>query len=338
MQHEPDRQSCRRILEMLATGLVSSKHLQPWAVGLVEQLDTPPSWLRELATVTYLGDVKQCLRDHVLTPPLEDFDQEQLTDYHVACLLYRYDRRELSWATTLSSAGLHTDGNDASEPCEYFYDLLNELEDNENDAFVEQSQVAIVRQRFATELTLVQRDFEPLRAAFRRGIAEGLRASRTPPRSTLPNWTESDFGELGWHDCRVHGWSIAEAQHGQATLTLDLDYITQWEQPVDGRYTFHVAPATLVFFEVFGLTMTLDYEGSAGGAFAIEGIEREERVNAAGYRDYLYTIRIHDPPTGSIQFEGNRFRQVLRASPIRTTNQYLDPAVRAPLIQRATDT
>lgn len=145
-------------------------------------------------------------------------------------------------------------------------------------------------------------------------------------------WTEQDFAELCWHDCHVHAWGIAEAAHGHATLTLDIDFITEWEQLGDGALAFQVAPATLVFFDVFELAFSVDYTGFAVEPFSIRGIERALRVNEAGYRDYLYTIEINCPPGGFIRFSGERFRQVLRALPTRSTRQSLEPGARVPLI------
>ena len=148
----------------------------------------------------------------------------------------------------------------------------------------------------------------------------------------MQSWTEQNFDELIWHDCHVHAWGIAEAAHGHATLTLDIDFITAWEQPGDGTLTFQVAPATLVFFDVFEFVFSVDYTGFAVAPFSMQGIERELRVNAAGYRDYLYRIEIDYPPRGSIRFSGDRFRQVLRAAPTRSSSQSLDPGARVPLI------
>ena len=150
----------------------------------------------------------------------------------------------------------------------------------------------------------------------------------------MQSWTEQDFDELCWHDCHVHAWGIAEAEaaRGTATLTLDIDFITTWEQPGDGTLAFQVAPATLVFFDVFEFAFSVDYTGFAVAPFSIQGIERQLRVNAAGYRDYLYSIEIDYPPRGFIRFSGDRFRQVLRALPVRTSSQSLEPGARVPLI------
>ena len=145
-------------------------------------------------------------------------------------------------------------------------------------------------------------------------------------------WTEQDFDGLSWHDCHLHAWGISEAEHGRAILTLDIDFITAWERPGDGTLAFLVAPASLVFFDVFELAFSIDYTGFAVAPFSIQGIERSLRVNDAGYRVYLYSIEIDSPPGGFIRFSGERFRQVLRAPPTRSTSQCLEPGARVPLI------
>jgi hypothetical protein len=143
-------------------------------------------------------------------------------------------------------------------------------------------------------------------------------------------WTEQNFDDTSWHDCHVHGWSITAAEHGQATLTLDIDFILDWQQPGDGAFAFLVAPATLTFFDVFGLVLRVDYTGFAVAPFSISGIEREKRVNAGGYIDFLYRIEVNYP-AGTIEFAGNRFRQILRAAPILSQSQSLEPHQRAPM-------
>ena len=146
----------------------------------------------------------------------------------------------------------------------------------------------------------------------------------------MQTWTEENFDELSWHDCHVHAWGITEAAHGRATLTLDIDFITAWEQPGDGTLTFQLAPATLVFFDIFDFAFSIDYTGYAVAPFSMRGIERVLRVSGAGYRVYVYSCEID--PHGFIRFSGERFRQVLRAPPIRSSHQSLAPGARVPLI------
>lgn len=148
----------------------------------------------------------------------------------------------------------------------------------------------------------------------------------------MQTWTERDFDALSWHDCHVHGWGLVEVEHGRADLTLDLDFILAWERPGDGAFVFVVAPATLVFFAVFALRFEIDYAGFAVAPFSLHGIERELRVDTADHREHSYRLEINSP-RGLISFAGDRFRQTLRAAPIRTADQWLEPGQRAALFR-----
>ena len=50
-------------------------------------------------------------------------------------------------------------------------------------------------------------------------------------------WTTADFGALGWHDCHVHGFRLADIndERGTAEVEFDIDYIPSVarEQRVD---------------------------------------------------------------------------------------------------------
>jgi hypothetical protein len=126
----------------------------------------------------------------------------------------------------------------------------------------------------------------------------------------------------------VHAWAIRAKGDGCADLTLDLDFLTEWANAGDGSFRFRVAPATLVFFDVFGLVMQVDYTGFAVEPFSIHAIEREPTVEVPGLREFEYRITIE--PRGRMTFFGHRFVQRLRAAPILTRSQDLDPAQRVP--------
>jgi hypothetical protein len=72
-------------------------------------------------------------------------------------------------------------------------------------------------------------------------------------------WTDADFPVMGWHDCRIHAVSVAEYEDDTlppTRLLLDLDYIVRWVDPAPRRkyFTFWIAPATLVFEQVWDVT------------------------------------------------------------------------------------
>ena len=132
--------------------------------------------------------------------------------------------------------------------------------------------------------------------------------------------TDADFDAMSWHDNHVHGIAveIANEDHGTGTLTLDLDHIVEWLPPVDGFYKFRVAPATLTFFDVFGLKIDLDWSGAGMTPFSIGDITRE----SAGVNRWRWTIEVNWPK-GSLTFEGAGFQQTLRAEPVVTSDPCL---------------
>lgn len=161
----------RRALEMQTVGLVSWKHIQPWAASQIAALPKPSAWLCELVSLTYCGDVDRCLREFVFSPPFEAFDESALCDYAVACLFMRYRRRDLSWASFLRDAGQLVDArNVGCEPCEFYFALLNEYEDDEFNLGIEKRQVQEVSDLLAESVALVTQDLGPYLRAFREGL------------------------------------------------------------------------------------------------------------------------------------------------------------------------
>ena len=172
MATPPTKQQVHRLLQMREAGLVSWKHLQPWAAKQIAALETPPAWLCELLSLTFAGDIDRCLREVLIAPPFEPFDQAMLSDYSVSCLMVRYERRELAWRTVLQQSGELVDNmNCGAESCEFYFELLNELEDSECDPAVEERQVRAVRQLLPASIALVIAEFEPFARAFREGVA-----------------------------------------------------------------------------------------------------------------------------------------------------------------------
>jgi len=144
-------------------------------------------------------------------------------------------------------------------------------------------------------------------------------------------WTESDFDSLGWHDIHVHGFRVTEGEHGTGQLILDLDYILEWIHPETegGSFRFRIAPASLIFRDVFGLRVTLDYATpTAGmGPFSIDGIERACLSHDNGYQSFRWSIAVNWPD-GHIEFESPGFTQTLTGPIIETDSQSLTIAER----------
>ena len=100
----PSKQDCFYVLEMLETSLIDFSYTHPWAEELIMEIDSPPSWLCDLATKIYQGDQIKAVREFVLSEPFEPGPPET-EKFAVACLWLRYERRELSWATWRSHLG-----------------------------------------------------------------------------------------------------------------------------------------------------------------------------------------------------------------------------------------
>lgn len=107
-------------------------------------------------------------------------------------------------------------------------------------------------------------------------------------------WHTADFDTLDWHGVHVHGWRIVERGPGEADLMLDIDWILERPPPAGARQAHGaastpaggdrhlLAQAMLVFHEVAGLRMAIDYAAcsAASGPFAIQALHRAPLVSS----------------------------------------------------------
>ena len=131
-----------RIAAMIDTRLIWYKHYFRWAHQLIAQLDNPPLWILQIATIKYYPNALAAVNRFVYAEPFESFDGEQYDEEYLACLFLRYQSGAISWATFLNEAGSFTDASCSRFACEYFYAFLNELEDNEYAQNLESRQSA----------------------------------------------------------------------------------------------------------------------------------------------------------------------------------------------------
>ena len=130
-----------------------------------------------------------------------------------------------------------------------------------------------------------------------------------------PVWTEADFEQMGWHDVHVR----AIAFHPESfELWLDIDYIFSWVDPQgsDKHYSFWLAPATLVFENVYDLKFDIE---SHDGDLELQGIERGEAStprNAATIAKQTEWRWLLDFNEGQIVFRSVGFSQFTRRSPV----------------------
>lgn len=126
-------------------------------------------------------------------------------------------------------------------------------------------------------------------------------------------WTDTDFEQMGWHDCRIHALAFSP---DDSKLLFDLDYILAWVGPVheDGYYRFWVAPATLVFENVYDISFDIE----SCGSLEISGIQRKDpkRPRNADFiqrdQEWLWVVECQQ---GEISFRATGFKQYIRAMP-----------------------
>ncbi|MFI6407525.1 hypothetical protein [Streptomyces sp. NPDC050548] len=138
-------------------------------------------------------------------------------------------------------------------------------------------------------------------------------------------WSDADFPEMGWHDATVHGLSVQPTDDVLPRLLLDLDYIVRWVHPVPPatHFSFWVAPATLVFDDVWDLEGDLDFKGTAPD-LEIDGVHR--LVPDDGREDLpLWHIEGH---AFDLRFRASGYRQYFRKAPTRASRQALPNAER----------
>ena len=157
-----DRQFAQRLVEMLEAGLATYRIMIPWADLQIRDHDgLTPSWLCDVAVAKDRLSVIRAVRALAYSEPFEalTFSEEH---YRVSCLFLRYERREISWATFLSEAGLFTDAVSGELHCEEFYALLNALEESQYDVALEAQQVNTIREEFGRHISEVRNNYRRL--------------------------------------------------------------------------------------------------------------------------------------------------------------------------------
>jgi hypothetical protein len=123
-------------------------------------------------------------------------------------------------------------------------------------------------------------------------------------------WTDADFEKMGWHDNPVHAIAFGP---GGRELSLDIDYIFKWEQPLPGEkyYRFWISPATLVFEDV--LDLKINHDAYVG--LIILGIERKESEKSElNFPKMIWKWRI-DFVEAKWDFHATGYRQFIRKAP-----------------------
>ncbi|MEW1912613.1 hypothetical protein AB0442_29960 [Kitasatospora sp. NPDC085895] len=137
--------------------------------------------------------------------------------------------------------------------------------------------------------------------------------------------SDADFEEMGWHDATLHGLYLQQTDDVVPRLLLDLDYVVRWVHPVRPakNFTFWVAPATLVFEQVW------DLEGSLGLTNTHPELEIDDVYRLAPDDGRSEWPQWHVEGHGfDLRFRAGGFRQYVRQTPRHTPTPTLSAAER----------
>ena len=69
--------------------------------------------------------------------------------------------------------------------------------------------------------------------------------------------TIKNFENISWHDCKIFGLAFDELKY---KLYFDIDFISEWVMPENNKkyYKLRIAPATLVFNNVWDINFEID--------------------------------------------------------------------------------
>lgn len=164
----PDKRECFYISEMLNSGLIDYSYLNTWADEIIQSVESPPSWLCELATEKYRGAQMEALGSFIYSEPFVPAPKD-IEKFHVGCLWLRYKRREISWATFLKKTGEFLDCADCDWECETPYHYLNLYE----DAYFTKDSEEETKSRYLKDhnlcpwINLARTKFEPFKSRVR---------------------------------------------------------------------------------------------------------------------------------------------------------------------------
>jgi hypothetical protein len=125
---------------------------------------------------------------------------------------------------------------------------------------------------------------------------------------------------MGWHDASVHAIAFEESDD-RAALLLDLDYIVRWiePQPPSQYFSFLVAPATLVFENVWSLNGDVSAQRTLLEIADLHRLEAEtDRQRNAGVSRWRVEGQEFE-----LRFFATGFHQHFRALPRQSASQRL---------------
>lgn len=166
---ELNKQFATKLGIMVDSGLINYKHYYKFCDEIIEYTENPPYWIIDLATIKYIPDATKVINEYAYSEPFEEMPD--FYDFYIACLYLRYRRREITWASFLWGSGEYADRTQAVKcDCEWFYEMVTELEDCEYSIEKEKIQVEIVKDIFELEIKMAEELYKPFQLYFREYI------------------------------------------------------------------------------------------------------------------------------------------------------------------------
>ncbi len=142
-------------------------------------------------------------------------------------------------------------------------------------------------------------------------------------------FSTDDFEKIQWHDNAIHGFRILEGDIA-SELVFDIDFIAEWLAPLNEKYSFKLAPSSLIFHEVSDLVISINYAiaSAAVQPMIIHEIQQELIRYPNGCKSFRWKLNMNWPPNSFFSFCSPGFSQHQRMEPITTEAQYLSPKER----------
>ena len=114
------------------SGYAAQMEWSSWADRQIEILPIPSDWIIDLSLARTSEELWSKLAAQIENEEQHGFNGRKMHDAIIGYLWLRFERGDLSLASTLRCAGEHADNYDTSVDCESFYCLLSQSEEGQD--------------------------------------------------------------------------------------------------------------------------------------------------------------------------------------------------------------
>lgn len=151
-----NREKLQKIAIMIDANLLQEKHYKLWAKKISSEVEENQNWISTLLLAKDKKRVVNVINDYVYNGPENRISETMIGDEYVACVFLRYKRNEISWANFLDAIGEYAYESTIHQRSEYFYEMLQELQENEYSKQIEKIQVARIESEFFQTISVIK--------------------------------------------------------------------------------------------------------------------------------------------------------------------------------------